>query len=273
MGLTWTDAETAGAWVRQVRDLTDGPFQVNFALHFPPHALHAVLEAGAPMLTFSWGDPEPHVPLVRQYGVRFGIQVVSAEGALLAMRHRPDFLVCQGIEAGGHVQSTTPLRTALAQVLEIAGETPVIGAGGLSIKEHIQDVIGLGATGAMLGTRFVATQESRAHPIYKQNLVEQSATSLTCCFDGGWPYSPHRVLRNSTLEAWESAGSPPSPIRPGEGNLTATRGEVEYFRYEVSAPSFEMEGDIEAMCLYAGESVAHIHDIPTVAELMGRLGG
>ena len=72
-----------------------------------------------------------------------------------------------------------------------------------------------------MGTRFVVTAESRAHELHKQAIVEagKDCTSYTNCFDGDWPYAMHRVLRNSTLDAWEAAGSPQPPHRPGEGDV------------------------------------------------------
>ena len=126
----------------------------------------------------------------------------------------------------------------------------------------------------MLGTRFVATQESRAHPDYKARLVaaQAEATALTVCFDGDWPYAAHRVLRNSTLEAWEAAGSPPLGARPGEGEVVGTNAVGEpILRYADTAPREGFTGDTPAMCLYAGTGCAAIHDISSAAELLPRL--
>jgi nitronate monooxygenase len=172
MGLTWTEPETAAKWVRQVRSQTDGLFQVNFVLHFEPKALTAVLEAGAPIITFSWGLPIDQAKAVKDAGAMLGIQVVSQRGAKVALELEPDFLICQGVEAGGHVQSSTPLKELLPQVLEVAGDVPVIAAGGISVGHQIRSILDDGAAGAMLVTRFVATQESRAHPTYKRILAE-----------------------------------------------------------------------------------------------------
>lgn len=271
MGLTWTEPEIAAEWVKQVRDQTDGLFQVNFVLHFEPKALTAVLEAGVPIITFSWGLPIEEARLVKESGALMGIQVVSRNGAQVAIELEPDFLICQGIEAGGHVQSSTPLADLLPQVLEVAGDIPVVAAGGISVGHQIRSNLDDGATGAMLGTRFVATQESRAHPTYKRILADQSETALTICFDGGWPNAPHRVIRNSTYLNWEAAGSPIEPGRPGEGDEVAKVGIEPVRRYEDVAPRAGMEGQIEAMCLYAGTGVADIYDIPPVQVLMERL--
>jgi nitronate monooxygenase len=203
-----------------------------------------------------------------------GVQVTNAAGAQRAIDLGADFLICQGVEAGGHVQSTTPLSELLPRVVETAHGLPVIAAGGIGDGADIARALRAGAAAAMLGTRFVATQESRAHDAYKRRLLDATAsdTALTVCFDGGWPYAAHRVLRNPTLERWEAAGSPPAPHRPGEGDLlghTPTKEPI--FRYEDTAPRQGFTGDVLEMCLYAGTSCAAIHDLPPAADLVARL--
>ncbi len=171
MALTWTPPEMAAEQVRYVLGHTSN-FFVNFALAFPPHALDATLDAGAPILSFSWGDPSPFLNKVRAANAKFGVQVTNVAGVHRAIDQGADFLVCQGIEAGGHVQSNTPLWELLPRIVDAAGDVPVIAAGGIATGAHISKVLALGAKGAILGTRFVATRESRAHPDYKRHLVE-----------------------------------------------------------------------------------------------------
>lgn len=272
MGISWASPDVAADLVRQARALTDGVFQVNFALHFPPVGLEAALEAGVPCVTFSWGDAAPFVDKVRSRGAGLGVQVVSAEGARHAVNLEPDFIICQGMEAGGHVQSSSPLADLLPRVVEVANGLPVIAAGGIGDASAIRKMLDLGATGVMLGTRFVATQESRAHPLYKNLLVERTETALTVCFDGDWPYAAQRVIRNSTLETWEAVGSPPVGKRPGEHEVIAHRPDgSEVLRYSDSTPQQGMSGEVEAMCLYAGTSVAAIEDLPSAGSLVARL--
>jgi nitronate monooxygenase len=260
--------------VRQVRAATESPFLVNFALAFPPHALEAALEAGAPIVSFSWGDPAPYAAKVRAAGARFGVQVTNVGGVERARSLGADFLIAQGIEAGGHVQSSTPLAELLPRLIEAAQGTPMIAAGGIGSGIEIARALATGASGAMLGTRFVATQESRAHPEYKRLLLEAHSrnTALTVCFEGGWSYAAHRVLRNTTLERWEAAGSPPVGERPGEGEIIGRTASGEpILRYEDTAPRLDMSGAIEAMCLYAGMSCEAIRDLPSASELVPRL--
>ncbi len=274
LALTWTSPDDARRLIAEVRAKTDLPIQANFVLAFEPRSLATALEADVRVITFSWGLPTREVPLLKSFGARFGIQATTVEGARRALDFAPDFLICQGIEAGGHVQATQQLDDTLPSIIEAAQGTPVIAAGGIGDGRAIARALALGASGAMLGTRFVATLESLAHEVYKRRLVEASArdTALTVCFDGGWPYAAHRVLRNSTLESWEAAGCPPAGRRPGEGDCIASEASGrDFLRYDDSPPRTAMQGNPEAMCLYAGTSCEAISDIPSVSTLMQRL--
>jgi len=103
------------------------------------------------------------ISVMRSAGAKFGVQVASAIGAQSALDLGADYLVCQGIEAGGHVQSSTVLYELLPKVLERAQSTPVLAAGGIGHGRKIREALLAGASGAMLGTRFVANaRESRA---------------------------------------------------------------------------------------------------------------
>lgn len=274
LALTWTSPDDALRLIAEVRAKTDRPVQANFVLAFETQSLAAALEAGVRVVTFSWGLPASEVPLLKSFGARFGVQATTVEGARRALELAPDFLICQGVEAGGHVQATQRLDDVLPRVIEAARGTPVIAAGGIGDGKAIARVLAMGAAGAMLGTRFVATRESLAHEIYKRRLVEAGAhdTALTVCFNGGWPHAVHRVLRNSTLETWEAAGCPPLGRRPGEGDRIASEPSGRNFlRYDDAPPRTTMLGNHEAMCLYAGTSCEAVGDIPSVSELMLRL--
>ncbi len=275
LGSTWTSSDEIDAFVRGLRWL-GSPFMVNYALSFVPASLDAALNAGAPVVGFSWGLPDrPVVDSVRAANALMMIQVGSVEGARMAEDAGADAVICQGQEAGGHVQSTTPLRVLLEHVRnELRAETIVIAAGGLTTGEDIAAAILAGADGVMLGTRFVATQESRAHLDYKAALcdVGEDETSLTVCFDGGWSHSPHRVLRNSSLKAWEAAGCPPPGARPGEGETVALSALGEpILRYDSAAPRQGMQGSVTEMALYAGTGVHNITSVPPAAEVLRSL--
>ena len=145
---------------------------------------------------------------------------------------------------------------------------PLLAAGGIGDPASARAALAAGAVAVVMGTRFVASDESDAHPRYKACLLEAEArdTVLTELFDVGWPESPHRVLRNSTYERWEAAGSPPSGERPGEGEEVA--GGIP--RYASNPPLAGTDGDIEAMAMYAGQSVGAIAAVEPAAEIVER---
>jgi nitronate monooxygenase len=274
LALAWTEPTVAAQMVIDLRRETRYPFFVNFVLSFQPSALTAALEAGAPMVSFSWGLPGPLVKLVKSFGAKVLVQVGTEKGAQRALDEGCDAIICQGIEAGGHVQSSTPLRELLPQVVAISAGAPVIAAGGLMDGPDIAEVLSLGADAAMLGTRFVASTECQAHADYKRALIaaERGDTCLTGCFDGGWPYAPSGVLRNSTLLSWETDGCPPVGKRPGENDVIATTKSGSIIRrYDCAAPTVDMEGDVLACCLYAGAGAYKIRDIRPAGSLLGDL--
>jgi Nitronate monooxygenase len=95
-----------------------------------------------------------------------------------------DYLVCQGTEAGGHVQAARGLYKTLPIVLEESRQTPVIASGGIGDGQGIRRALLAGASAAMLGTRFVSTIESNAHPAHQKAIIAAHAkdTALTMCF-------------------------------------------------------------------------------------------
>ena len=276
MALTRASPEEAKERVKKVLAATNNPFVVNYILAVEAKSLPAALEAGAPIIQFSWGIPDREITsLVRKAGARFGVQVGSANGAKRAFDAGAEYVVCQGVEAGGHVQGTMPLMEALPAVLAIAGDKPVFAAGGIANGRGIRKVLDAGASGAMLGTRFVATQESYAHPDYKEALVraDSDQTVLTVCFDGGWTNATHRCVRNSTFINWEAAGCPPSGKRPGEGDVLGKRPDgTPFLRYTGASPSKAIVGDrIPECAIFAGLGVGQVKDLPTVEVLIKRL--
>ncbi|MEU1586994.1 nitronate monooxygenase [Micromonospora sp. NPDC005710] len=135
-------------------------------------------------------------------------------------------------------------------------------------------VLALGAQGAWLGTRFLASTEAFTHQVYRQSLVAATAedTVHTQCFDGGWPDAAHRALRNSTLRRWELAGPPQAPGRPDEGDVVAIDSEGQaHYRYEDLMPLPGMTGDLADMAMYAGQSVELVRDVRQAGRLIHEL--
>lgn len=273
--LSQTSPEQAFDVVTKVKAGTKRSFYINYILNFGLQSLDRALEAGAQVVEFSWGLPdEKMISKIRAAGAKFGIQVTGMQGAKTAMALNPDFLFCQGSEAGGHVQAHQSLQKALSAVLKVAKETPVVAAGGITTGHDIRKLLATGAAGVAMGTRFVATKESRAHPEYKNAMVQanEDNTVLTVCFDKGWPNALQRVLRNNTFNMWEAEGCPPPGKRPGEKDIIVTRADGSGIeRYGNNTPREGHKGKILDMALYAGQGVKNINDIPSASDLIVRL--
>jgi nitronate monooxygenase len=155
------------------------------------------------VLEFFYGDPRADfVGAAHGGGALAGWQVGSAAEAVAAEEAGCDYVVAQGTEAGGHVRGSERLDEVLAQVLSSV-RIPVVAAGGIATADRVAAVIRSGADAVRVGTRFVASPESRAHPDYVRMLLAATAddTVLTEWFSDGWPDAPHRVLQSSVAAA------------------------------------------------------------------------
>jgi NAD(P)H-dependent flavin oxidoreductase YrpB (nitropropane dioxygenase family) len=254
--------------VRWIGRATDRPFCVNLVLDFEQHErLEVVLEEQVPIVSFSFGVRPEFVARARAQGARVFVQVTSARAARAAADAGADALIVQGVEAGGHVLGVLGLLPLLVEVRR-AVSLPLLAAGGIGDPVAARAALAGGAAAVVMGTRFVASDESAAHERYKARLTEAVGedTVLTDLFDVGWPESPHRVLRNSTYERWESAGRPPSGERPGEGDEVA--GGI--VRYASNLPSAGVEGEVEAMAMYSGQGVGSISTVEPAATIVER---
>lgn len=262
LAVTWRDAEGTREIVAETLDRTDGTVGVNIVLDpnarsIPPEAhLDACLSAGADVVSFSFGDAAPHVGRVHDAGGTVLQTVGSAEEARAAVDAGVDVVVAQGWEAGGHVQSDVATMPLVPRVADAVPETPVIAAGGIADGRGIAAALALGADGAWLGTRFLATDEAAVHRLYRQRVLDadETATVYGTPYDDGWPGVPHRVLANETTAAWEAEGRPDED-RPGEGDVVAETPDGEGVRrYEDSLAVPGTTGDVEEVPLYAGQS-------------------
>jgi nitronate monooxygenase len=136
-------------------------------------------------------------------------------------------------------------------------------------------VLALGAQAAWVGTRFLMAAEAPVHERYRERLIDAQETEalwFADLFDGGWPDAPHRALRNATIDDWEAAGRPAAGSRPGEGDQVATRSDGSGIpRYASLTPVEGLDGDIDAMSLWAGQSVALARRVQPAAEIVAEL--
>ena len=272
----WTsDLETTRALVRETRTLTDKPFAVNLNMEFPQEErLEACLEEGAPAVSFFWQDSSGLVDRAKAGGATVMHTVASTEDARHAVDSGVDILIAQGWEAGGHVRGSVATMALVPAVVDVARGKPVIAAGGISDGRGIAAGLCLGACGAWIGTRFLASEEADIHPEYRQQLFdagEDDTAYLDDLFDVGWRKAPHRVLRNSTVSQWLAASRPRSGERPGEGQVIGTSADRKIVRYMSHTPNEATTGNIEAMSMWAGQGVGLIRTMQPAGEIIEQL--
>jgi NAD(P)H-dependent flavin oxidoreductase YrpB (nitropropane dioxygenase family) len=274
LALTWSSP--AGDVVRETAALTDRPFGGNLILNTDQHRrLDEALEAGLRIVSLMWGDPTGYVTQVHDAGGVLLHTVGSAEEARRAVASGVDVIVAQGWEAGGHVWGQVGTLPLVPAVVDAVAPVPVIAAGGIGDARGVAAVFALGAQGAWLGTRFLLAEEMPVHEKYRRRVMDAAETDAQWYPDlyaVGWPDAPHRALRNSTAEAWEAAGRPPLGSRSGEGDVIAhfASGEA-ILRYEPGAPMVGTTGDIEALSMFAGQSVALARQPQSAAEIVAEL--
>jgi NAD(P)H-dependent flavin oxidoreductase YrpB (nitropropane dioxygenase family) len=235
------------SWTDEIPDPACG---VNFLVPFLPGPgdITAIAQK-ASVAEFFFGTPCPEaVRAAKSAGAVVGWQVGSAEEARLAVEAGCDYVVAQGNEAGGHVRARRPLDEVLAEV-RAEVDVAVLAAGGIATAERVAEVLGAGADGVRVGTRFLICPESRAHPQYVANLLAASGedTVLTEWFDEGWPEAPHRVLRRALQNAQSSGWRSTQPPVAGADHSVAD------------------------MAQYAGTGVGQVARIESAAEVVADL--
>lgn len=277
MAITWLEPDGIRAAIQALRGITDKPYAVNVIIdpQDPPQheRIAAALEAGAPNVSFFWGDPKPYLDAVHAAGARAFLTVGSAEEARRAVDVGVDVIVAQGWEAGGHVWGQVSTLALVPAVVDAVGAVPVIAAGGIADGRGLAAVLALGAGAAWMGTRFVASAEAPAHETYVDRLLgaTEAGTFYTKLFDISWPDAAHRVLRNRTVDAWLAAGSPPTGKRPGEGEVIAHRSDGSgILRYTSVAVGAGTTGDVDALSLWSGQGVALVREVLPAADIVRR---
>lgn len=264
----------------KARSLTGRPLAVNVLLPFARRDWFAAAAKADVLVTF-WGTPKRRVPgvWIHQCGSVAEARAAHAAGA--------DAVIVQGVEAGGHVRGTTPGIDLLTQVrAALPPDYPLLLAGGIAEGADVQRALDAGASAAVAGTRFLLSEESRAHSEYRRRLLDADETILTELFGAGWP-APHRVVANAATENW-LAGDPRGPaLNRALNRLTAPGARympapIQHRIAKAQRPASRLlspagptdDGPtnlVEAGPLYAGQTVARIDDVRPAAELIREL--
>jgi enoyl-[acyl-carrier protein] reductase II len=244
--------------IRRVRELTDRPFGVNHVIsQLDRDAIDVTIELRVPVLALAWGRADEIVRRAHEAGMKVIHQVNTPEEAGRAASDGADVIIAQGAEGGGHVgaMSTLPL---VPQVVDVVNGVPVLAAGGIADGRGLAAVMMLGAQGALIGTRFLATPEASGRGHSKDVILNAlgSQTVASKLFDDvmglRWPGALLRSIRNPLLDRWAQ--------RQQDWTLAADQ----------IRPSLEAAlaaGDF----VIAGESAGLVHDIVPAGELVARI--
>lgn len=251
--------------IRKVKQLTNAPFSVNFAIgqHGRPyeHMVEAALEEGVEVVSVTGGNPKPFFDLLSGTNVKKLVLVAATRQAQKAEELGADAVMVVGQEGGGHLgRDDIGTFVLIPQVVQSV-QIPVIASGGIVDGRGLVAALALGAEGIEMGTRFIATQECvHAHEVYKQAILQAKETDTVVIKRSLG--APARALKNPFTDK----------ILNLEEQEVGYEGLKDYISGE-SNRNLIYDGKWEKGFGWAGQGVGLIHDIPTVAELFGRIIG
>jgi nitronate monooxygenase/enoyl-[acyl-carrier protein] reductase II len=250
--------------LKRIRELTDRPFAANHVMRlFADEAYAATLEARPRVISVALGDPGDLVERAHEAGSLFVQQVHTVQQARQAAERGVDVIIAQGSEAGGFGGTVSTL-ALVPQVVDAVSPIPVVAAGGIADGRGLAAALILGAQGANIGTRFMASAEAAIPDGWKQDIVAaQSEDAVKVAFwndvmppeGGGYDTLP-RALRTPFIERW-------NPQRE-EASREAAR-----LREEIG--NAMQQGGAHELVPFTGQTAGLIRDILPAAEIVRQL--
>ncbi|MEW6555301.1 MAG: nitronate monooxygenase [Actinomycetota bacterium] len=254
-------AETVEEEIARARELTDKPFGVNIPIlsPFAEGIFEAAARMGVPVLTTSAGNPRTYTDRAHEAGMRVVHVVSNVRMAHKAQEAGVDVIVAEGYEAGGHNGFDELTTMVLVPQVVDAVDVPVVAAGGIGDARGMVAAFALGAEGVQLGTRFLASVESPAHPRFKELILGAGDCSTVIT---GRSFGPVRVLRNQLAETIlqaEREGWPPEKVQEMIGSGRSVKA--------------CLEGDLEEGSFMSGQVAGMIGEIRSAAQIVAELVG
>jgi enoyl-[acyl-carrier protein] reductase II len=263
IGAVFESAESVQRQMARVRELTPRPFAVNHVVPLLDEtAFRATLEAKPAVISFALGHPGELVERAHGAGAKVVHQVHTVSQARRAAESGVDVIIAQGAEAGGQGMALGVGAMALIpQVADAVDPIPVLAAGGVADGRGLAAALVLGAQGANVGTRFLATEEATADEGWKRTIL-QAESEDAVRFEvwegifppaGGAYATVPRVLRTPFVEGWS-------------GRTQEARMEAERLREEVLSA---IRGRTTHELLpFTGQTAGLVHDILPAGEIV-----
>lgn len=259
LAATWTEKLDLQDQIREIRRRTVQPFGVNFVLHMAdPESISLCLAEGVPVLSAFRGDPRRVIAQAHAAGALTVYQATTVAEVASVVGAGVDVVIAQGNEAGGHC-GPEPLWSFLPDALAAAREVPVLAAGGIVDGRGLAAALALGAGGAVMGTRFIASDECPASASWKAALLAAKTgdTLVSGVWDQirgeDWPGVNVRSLRNTVLDHWHGrAEALAAEQGPALADLVAA----------------ELRDDASGMALLAGTGAGRIKSILPAGQII-----
>lgn len=248
--------DTLRQHIRKCKAATKRPFGVNVPLMYPEirTLMEVIVEEGIPIVFTSAGNPAAWTSWLQQAGIRVVHVVSSLKYARKCSDCGVDAIVAEGFEAGGHNGREETTTFCLIPMIREAINLPLIAAGGIASGRAMLGALALGADGVQIGSRFAASNESSAHPDFKQRIIEATEGDTELVMK---QLTPVRLLKNpfyQKVKAAELAGAGPDTLRQLLGVGRAKKG--------------MFEGDLTEGELEIGQVAAAIHELLPAAEIL-----
>ncbi len=259
IGAATLDAEGLRAEIRRTRELTDKPFAVDLLAPIPDMIrpqMQVVFEQDVRIFVAGLAVPAAFIDEMHARRMKVVVMCGRVRHAQKSEAAGADVVVAQGTEAGGHTGEIGTL--ALVPQIVDAVKIPVLAAGGIADGRGLVAALALGAQGAVIGTRFIASPEAQAAGGYREAIVRahEDDTVRTRCYTG----KPARAIRNARTDEWEKKLDKLQPF-PAQAALSAREGVMDYMGV---TPHF----DGERTFMPAGQSAGLVHAVKPAGEIL-----
>lgn len=266
LGTAVRNVESLREELNQIRRLTERPFAVNVTRRpFDPAVFDALLEDAPPVISFHVGEPMDLIDRAHAVGSKWMHQVGNVDHAKRALDAGADVIIAQGAEAGGNAGNIA-MSVIVPQVVDVAGDVPVLAAGGIGDGRGLAAALALGAQGVNIGTRFLASTELGISEGWKQAIVDADATDavklpfadhvMPPYTEGAYTDMTPRALRNEFVNRW----------------LEDPQGAAEHSKeLQAEIIAAVRAGNLEEYLPLTGQSCGLIRDVLPAAEIMSRM--
>jgi len=215
--------------IQKAKAATNKPFGVNLPLIYPQIEEHIkiIVENKVPIVFTSAGNPKKYTSYFKEQGIKVVHVVANVKFAMKSAEAGVDAIVAEGYEAGGHNGLDEITTMALIPQVVANVEIPVIAAGGIATGSGLLAALSLGAEGVQMGTRFVASEESSAHPKFKQAVVSAADTDTMVTLK---KVIPVRLIKNDffqKVKELEDKGATREELNELLGKARAKKGMAE----------------------------------------------